>query len=74
MKDYLSSLSANTRYTKMLQPATRSSVGRLADAIRYAGFSDDPLYGLRILAAAKSPLMREALWQYEHWPPKESPA
>jgi len=33
--------------------------------------SDDPLYGLRILAAAKSPLIREALWQYEHWPPKD---
>jgi len=73
MKDYLSSLSANPRYGKMLEPATRSSLGRLADAIRYTGFSDDPLYGLRILAAAKSPLMREALWQYERWPPKESP-
>ena len=27
-----------------------------------------PLY-LRILAAAKDPIMKQALWQYQHWPP-----
>ena len=56
----------------MFEPVTRASLGRLADAIHYAGYSDDPLYNLRILAAAKDPMMKQALWQYKHWPPKES--
>ena len=33
------------------------------------GYSDDPLYTFRILAAAKDPIMKQALWQYQHWPP-----
>ena len=71
MKDYLAYLQANPRFGKMFEPVTRASLGRLADAIHYAGYSDDPLYGPRILAAAKKPIMKQALWQYEHWPPGE---
>ena len=69
MKDYLTYLQADPRYGKMFEPATRASLGRLVDAIHYAGYSDDPLYGPRILAAAKDPIMKQALWQYQHWPP-----
>ena len=72
MKDYLAYLQANPRYGKMFEPVTRASLGRLADAIHHAGYSDDPVYNLRILAAAKDPMMKQALWQYEHWPPKGS--
>jgi hypothetical protein len=43
MKDYLAYLQADPRYGKMFEPVTRASVGRLADAIHYAGYSDDPL-------------------------------
>ncbi len=71
MKDYFAYLQANPRYGKMFEPVTRASLGRLADAIHYAGYSDDPLYGPRILAAAKDPIMKQALWQYRHWPPGE---
>ncbi len=70
MKDYLEYLEANPRYGKMFEPVTRASLGRLVDAIHYAGYSDDPLYGHRILAAAKDPIMKQALWQFEKWLPK----
>jgi flagellum-specific peptidoglycan hydrolase FlgJ len=73
MKDYLGYLQANPRYGKMFEPVTRGSLGRLVDAIHYAGYSDDPLYGFRILAAAKDPIMKQALWQYQHWPPGDTP-
>jgi hypothetical protein len=73
MKDYLTYLQADPRYSKMFEPATRASVGRLVDAIHYAGYSDDPLYTFRILAAAKDPIMKQALWQYQHWPPDKTP-
>ena len=43
MKDYLAYLQANPRYGKMFEPVTRASLGRLADAIHHAGYSDDPL-------------------------------
>jgi flagellar protein FlgJ len=70
MRDYLSFLQANPRFFKMFEPVNRQSLGRLADAIHYAGYSDDPLYGRRILAAAKDPMMKQALWQFGKWPPK----
>jgi flagellum-specific peptidoglycan hydrolase FlgJ len=70
MKDYLTYLRANPRFFKMFEPVTRQSLGRLVDAIHYAGYSDDPLYGPRILAASKDPMMKRALWQFEKWPPK----
>jgi len=35
-----------------------------------SNYSDDPLYGPRILAASKDPIMKQALWQFEKWPPK----
>jgi hypothetical protein len=73
MKDYLGYLQADLRYGKMFEPATRGSLGRLVDAIHYGGYSDDPLYGFRILAAAKDPIMKQALWQYRHWPPDNAP-
>jgi hypothetical protein len=69
MKDYLTYLQGNPRYAKMFEPVTRGSLGTLADAIHHAGYSDDPLYTFRILAAAKDPIMKQALWQYQHWPP-----
>ncbi len=69
LKDYLGYLQADPRYGKMFEPVTRASVGRLADAIHYAGYSEDPLYGPRILGAAKDPIMKRALWQFRHWPP-----
>ncbi len=69
MKDYLAYLQSNPRYGKMFEPVTRASLGRLVDAIHYAGYSDDPLYGPRILAAAKDPLMKWALWQFDKRPP-----
>ncbi len=70
MKDYLEYLESNPRFGKMFEPVTRQSLGRLVDAIHYAGYSDDPLYGPRILAASKHPMMKQALWQFEKWPPK----
>ena len=70
MKDYLEYLQANPRFLKMFEPVTRQSLGGLADAIHYAGYSDDPLYGPRILAASKGPMMKQALWQFDKWPPK----
>ncbi len=70
MKDYLEYLQSNPRYGKMFEPVTRQSLGRLVDAIHYAGYSDDPLYGPRILAASKDPMMKQALWQFDKWPPK----
>ncbi len=69
MKDYQTFLEGNPRYGKMFEPVTRASTDRLANAIRYAGYSDDPLYGMCIMTAAKSPLMKRALWQYDRWPP-----
>jgi hypothetical protein len=35
-------------------------------------YSDDPFYGTRVLEAARSPLMKRAIWQYDRRPPKES--
>ncbi len=70
MKDYLEYLQSNPRYGKMFEPVTRQSLGRLVDAIHYAGYSDDPLYGHRILAASKDPMMKRALWQFDKWQPK----
>ncbi len=69
-KDYLEYLQSNPRYGKMFEPVTRQSLGRLVDAIHYAGYSDDPLYGHRILAASKDPMMKRALWQFDKWQPK----
>ena len=43
MNDYLAYLQANPRFGTMFEPVTRASLGRLADAIHYAGYSDDPL-------------------------------
>jgi len=63
VEDYLAFLDGNPRLSTMLGPVTRESVERLADAIHYSGYSDDPLYGLRILTAAKSPLMKMAIWE-----------
>ena len=71
MKDYLAYLQRNPRYAKMFEPVTRGSLGTLADAIHHARYSDDPLYTFHILAAAKDPIMKRALWQYQHWPPGE---
>jgi len=70
MKDYLEYLQTNPPFFKMFEPVTRHSLGRLVDAIHYAGYSDDPLYGPRILAASKHPMMKQALWQFDKWPPK----
>ncbi len=70
MKDYLEYLQSNPRYSKIFEPVTRQSLGRLVDAIHYAGYSDNPLYGHRILAASKDPIMKRALWQFDKWPPK----
>jgi flagellar protein FlgJ len=72
MKDYLAYLQGNPRYAKMFEPVTRGSLGTLADVIHHAGYSDDPLYTFRILAAAKDPIMKQALWQYRHWPPADT--
>ena len=71
MKDYLAYLQGNPRYAKMFEPVTRGSLGTLADVIHHAGYSDDPLYGFLILAAAKGPIMKQAFWQYQHRPPAE---
>ena len=72
MNDYLAHLQGNPRYARMFEPDTRESLGMLADAIDHAGYSDDPLYTFRILAAAQDPIMKRAVWQYQHWPPRES--
>jgi flagellar protein FlgJ len=72
MKDYQTFLENNPLYGKMFEPVTRASTDKLADAVRYAGYSDDPFYGMRITTAAKSPLMKRALWQYDKWPPDAS--
>lgn len=69
MKDYLAHLEGNPRYGKLFETITRGSVDRLADALQYSGYSDDPDYGARILQAAQSPLVKRAVWQYSHWPP-----
>ena len=40
---------------------------------RPAGITrDDPLYGTRIMARAKDPFMKMALWRLDTWPPKAS--
>jgi len=44
---------------------SRGSVERLANAVHYAGYPDDPLYRMRIMAAAQDPLMKWALRQYD---------
>ncbi len=69
MKDYFGYLQDNPRYGKMFGPVIRDSVKRLADAVQYAGFRDDPLYARRITAAAQDPLMKRALWQFGTWLP-----
>ena len=71
MDDYLAHLQGNPRYGEMFEPVTRGSLGMLADAIHHAGYSDDPLYTFRILGAAQDPIMKRAIWQYQHWPPEE---
>ena len=71
MNDYLAHLQGNPRYGEMFEPVTRGSLGMLADAIHHAGYSDDPLYTFRILGAAQDPIMKRAIWQYQHWPPEE---
>jgi hypothetical protein len=43
MNDYLAYLQGNPRFGTMFEPVTRASLGRLADAIHYASYSDDPL-------------------------------
>lgn len=70
MKDYQALLEGDPRYFKMFNPGVRTSVDRLADALLYAGYSEDPLYSRRVMAVARSPLMKRALWQYEKWPPE----
>ena len=45
MKDYLAYLEGNPRYGKVFEPTIRGSVDKLADAIGYSGYSDDPVYG-----------------------------
>jgi flagellum-specific peptidoglycan hydrolase FlgJ len=69
MKDYLAYLQDNPRFGKMFEPVTRASVERLANAIQYAGHPDDPLYRMRIMATARDPLIKHALWQFDRWPP-----
>jgi hypothetical protein len=71
MEDYLAHLQGNPRYAEMFEPDTRENLGMLADAIDHAGYSDDPLYTFRILGAAQDPIMKRAVWQYQHWPPEE---
>ncbi len=72
MKDYLAFLDGNPRMSKMLAPVIRESAGRLGDAIHYSGYSDDPLYRSRIMATAKDPLMKMALWQFDRLPQNAS--
>ena len=69
MNDYLAHLQADPRSGTMFEPVTRGSVERLANAIHYAGYPDDPLYRMRIVAAARDPLMKWAQGQYDRRQP-----
>ena len=62
-------IAVNPRFGKMFEPVTRGSVERLANAVQHAGYREDPLYRMRIMATAQDPLMKRALWQYDRWPP-----
>jgi flagellar protein FlgJ len=70
MKDYLGYLRDNPRFGTMFEPATRGGVEKLANAIHYAGYRDDPLYRMGIMAAAQEPLMKWALWQCDRRKPE----
>ncbi|MEW6741049.1 MAG: glucosaminidase domain-containing protein, partial [Nitrospirota bacterium] len=66
VRDWLNFLQNNSRYSKVLDPGVKGDLYKAAKAIQDAGWATDPNYAKNIIATAKGPTMRRALFYYDN--------
>ena len=66
IEDWLNFLQSNPRYQGVFDPDVKGDLKKIAKAMKDAGYATDPKYAQKIIATAKGPTMRRALYYYDN--------
>jgi len=66
INNWLDFLQSNPRYNKVFDPDVKGDLNKIAQAMEDAGYATDPMYAEKIIATAKGPTMRRALFYYDN--------